>query len=184
MPETRMSKSTVPVTAGELAVFKVFIKGPIEAVWREITKTDSVQECFFNMRLHTPELSPGRPFQMRTKSGKCVGVVGEILECEPPRRFVTTFRFTQHDDPACKITYELKEVVGGTEFLMTFDDLPTGTATAKQMRQGGTMITNTLKSLVETGKPPYGVRVLYGVVFPLAQLLTPKKCRVENWPMS
>lgn len=183
MPETKPTGSSPSPADGEGVVFKIFIKGPIDAVWREITKTDSVQKCFFSMRLHAPELKPGKPFQMRTKNEKYVGVVGEILECDPPRRFVTTFRFTHHDDPPCTIIYELKEVVGGTEFVMTFDNLPAGTATAKSMRQGGTMIANTLKSVVETGKPPFGIRVLYAFVFPLAQLFTPKKCRVENWPM-
>ena len=65
----------MPETASqtERAVFKVWIKGPIDAVWREITKTDSVQRAMFNMRLHTPGLKPGAPFQMRSKDGKIVG---------------------------------------------------------------------------------------------------------------
>jgi len=40
------------------AVFKVFIRGTVEAVWREITKTDSLQGAMFNMRLVTPGLAP------------------------------------------------------------------------------------------------------------------------------
>ena len=174
MPETS------PQT--ERAVFKVVIKGPIDAVWREITKTDSVQRAMFNMRLHTPGLKPGAPFQMRSKDGKVVGIVGEVLEFDPPHRYVTTFRFTRFDDPPCTITYELREVAGGTEFLMAFDDLPPGTVTAKQMAQGGTLIINTLKSLVETGKLPLGTRVLYAI-FALMGPLAPKKTRVENWPL-
>lgn len=169
-------------TGSERAVFKVLIKGPIEAVWREITKTDSVQQTMFNMRLHTPGLRPGAPFQMRSKDGKLVGVVGEILEYDPPHRYVTTFKFTRMDDPPCKITYELKEVAGGTEFVMTFDDLAPGTTTAKQMIQGGTMIINNLKSLVETGKLPVGTRILYGL-FAIMAAFAPKAVRVENWPM-
>jgi uncharacterized protein YndB with AHSA1/START domain len=168
---------------GERAVFKVTIKGPIDAVWREITKTDSVQRAMFNMRLHTPGLKPGAPFQMRSKDGKIVGIVGEVLEFDPPHRYVTTFRFTRFDDPPCKITYELKEVAGGTEFVMTLDDLPPGTVTAKQMVQGGSLIINSLKSLVETGQLPLGTRVLYAM-FALMGPLAPKKTRVENWPLS
>lgn len=177
MPET-----SSPSTGRERAVFKVFIKGPIEAVWREITKTESVQQAMFNMRLHTPGLRPGAPFQMRSKDGKLVGIVGEILEFDPPHRYVTTFKFTQMDDPPCRITYELKEVAGGTEFVMTFDDLAPGTATAKQMLQGGTLIINALKSLVETGRLPLGTRLLYAL-FALMAPFAPKSTRVENWPL-
>ena len=175
MPETT-------ATTTERAVFKVFIKGPIEAVWREITKTDAVQKCFFNMRLHTPGLKPGAPFQMRTKDGKFVGVVGEVLEFDPPRRYVTTFKFTKFDDPPCKIIYDLKEVAGGTEFMMTFDDLPAGTTTAKQMTSGGNFITSALKAIVETGRPPLGTRIIYVLIGAL-QFLTPKRCRTDQWPM-
>jgi uncharacterized protein YndB with AHSA1/START domain len=178
MPETKPSV-TPPL---ETSVFKVFIKGPIDAVWREITKTDSVQQCFFNMRLHTPEVKAGQPYQMRTKDNKFVGVVGEILECNPPHRFVTTFKFTQFDDPPCKIIYELKEVAGGTEFIMTFADLVAGTVTAKRMVQGGTMINNALKAIVETGRPSFGIRMLY-VMMGALQFLTPKKMRTENYPL-
>ncbi len=167
----------------ERAVFKVMIRGPIDAVWREITKTDSVQKAMFNMRLHTPGLKSGAPFQMRSKDGKVVGIVGDVLEFDPPHRYVTTFRFTRFDDPPCKITYELREVAGGTEFVMTLDDLPPGTVTSKQMVQGGPLIINTLKSLVETGKLPLGTRVLYAM-FALMGPLAPKKTRVENWPLS
>jgi len=169
-------------TDRERAVFKVFIKGPIETVWREITKTDAVQQCFFNMRLHTPGLKPGAPFQMRTKDGKFVGVVGEVLEYDPPRRFATTFKFTKMDDPPCRIIYDLKEVVGGTEFVMTFEDLPAGTSTAKQMMSGGKFITGTLKSIVETGRPSLVVRTIYGLIGAF-QFLTPKRLRTEHWPM-
>jgi uncharacterized protein YndB with AHSA1/START domain len=178
MPETKPSETA----ATEKATFKVFIKGPIEAVWREITKTDSVQQCFFNMRLHTPEVKAGKPYQMRTKDNKFVGVVGEILECDPPHRFVTTFKFTKFNDPPCKIIYELKEVAGGTEFVMSFEDLPAGTTTAKQMVQGGTLITNSLKSIVETGQPSFGVRMLYAMIGAL-QFLTPKRMATEKWPL-
>lgn len=40
----------------ERAVFKIFIRGSIEAVWHEITKTDEPQLCMFNMRLDTDGL--------------------------------------------------------------------------------------------------------------------------------
>jgi hypothetical protein len=110
----------------ERAVFKIVIRGTIEAVWREITKTDSAQQCFFNMCLHTPGLKIGSPIQMRTRSGKYVGVIGKVLEFDPPRRYAHTFRFTNLDDPECKVIYELKEVPDGVEFVMTLEDMPAG----------------------------------------------------------
>jgi uncharacterized protein YndB with AHSA1/START domain len=164
------------------AVFKVFIRGSAEAVWREITKTDSLQGCMFNMRLVTPGLAPGSAIQMRTKSGKYVGVVGEVIEYDPPRKYSHTFKFTQFDDPPCTVTYELKPVTNGVEFTMTLDNLPPGTKTAKQMVAGGKMIVNTLKAIVETGRPKLGIRLLYRL-FRLLESTTPARCRVENWQL-
>jgi hypothetical protein len=168
--------------AVERAVFKIFIRGTMEAVWREITKRDSAQQCFFNMCLHTPGLQIGAPIQMRTRSNKYVGAIGKVLEFDPPRRYAHTFRFTSMDDPECKVIYDLKEVAGGVEFMMTLEDLPAGTKTAKQMTQGGTMIINTLKAIVESGRPSLGTRMIY-TVMRLTEPFSPKRCRVENWPL-
>jgi uncharacterized protein YndB with AHSA1/START domain len=166
----------------EKAVFKVFIRGRIEDVWREITKTDEPQACMFNTQLHTSGLRPGGKMRMRTKSGKYTVVAGDILEFNPPRRYAHTFRFAQYDDPPCKVIYDLKEVEGGVEFTLTVEDMPAGTKTAKQMTQGGTMIVNTLKAVVETGRPSFGTRVLYKL-FRVLEPLSPKSTRSEHWPL-
>ncbi len=164
------------------SVAKVVIRGRIEDVWNEITKTNEVQKCMFNMRMHTPGLKVGAPFQMRSADGRYVGVIGEVLEFDRPHRYVHTFKFTAHDDPPCTIIYELKEVAEGVEFTLTSKDVPAGTKTAKQMVPGGEMIVKTLKAVVETGKPPFGIRCLY-VLFKLLAFTTPKKCLSSNWPM-
>jgi uncharacterized protein YndB with AHSA1/START domain len=166
----------------ERAVFKVVIRGSIDAVWREITKTHEPQGCMFNNQLHTTGLKPGAPIRMRTRSGKYTGVVGDVLEFDPPNRYSHTFRFTNYDDPICRVIYDLKEVPGGVEFTLTVEDMPSGTKTAQQMKQGGTMIVNTLKAIVETGRPSFGIRLLYGL-FKVLEPFSPKRCRSENWPL-
>lgn len=166
----------------ERSVFKVFIRGTIDAVWREITKTGEPQGCFFNAQLHTTGLKLGAPVRMRTKNGKYTAVAGEVLEFEPPHRYALTFRFTQYDDPPCKVIHELKEVEGGVEYLLILENVPKGSKTEKDMRQGGPMIVNALKAIVETGRPSFGVRLLYRL-FPLFELFTPKRCRSEHWPL-
>ena len=171
----------------ERAVFQVHIRGDIQDVWREITKSDSLQKAIFNARMHTNGLRPGGKVQMRTANGKYVIVVGDVLEFDPPRRYAHTFRFTTLQDPPCKVIYDLKEVEGGVEFTLTVDDLPKGTQTAKHMNAGGTAIVNTLKAVVETGRPALGTRFGYAMQTLLGPLMLPlifgKKCRSENWPL-
>jgi len=164
------------------SMFRVVIDATLEDVWNEITRTDEPIAAFFNSRMHVGKLAPGSRLAMRSPDGKYTAVVGEILECEPLKRFVHTFKFTNYDDPECVVAYDLEEVDGGVQFTLTITDLPEGTKTAKQMVQGGTMIVNTLKRVLETGKPGFGTRLLFGV-FKLMTPLTPKRCRSEHWPI-
>jgi len=166
----------------EPSLFRVLIQSSLEEVWNEITRTDEPIAAFFNSRMHVGTLQAGSRLAMRSPDGKYTAVVGEILECVPLKRFSHTFQFTSYDDPPCKVTYDLEEVDGGVQFTLEIGDLPTGTKTAKQMVQGGTMIVNTLKSVLETGRPSFGIRTLY-VLFKLMQPFTPKRCLSENWPV-
>ena len=163
-------------------VSRVLIRGKIEDVWREISKTDEPQQAFFNARMHRLGLKPGSPVQMRTPDGKYTSVVGEILEVDPPRRLSHTLRFTAYDDPWCRVTYDLRETTEGVEFTLTSEDVLPATKTAKDMTRGGDFIANTLKAIVENGRPPLGTRLLYAL-FGLLGPLTPKRCRSENWPL-
>lgn len=171
---------TQTVAEANKAVFKIHIAGTMEVVWAEITRTEGLNAAFFNMKMDVDKFEPGGKLRMQTPDGKYTGVVGEILEYDPPRRFVHTFKFTQFDDPPCRMVYELREVGGGVEFTLTAEDIPVGTKTAKQLTSGGKMICNTLKAIVEKGKPSLGTRMLYRV-FSLTAPLTPSRCRSENW---
>lgn len=164
------------------AVFNIFINGSVDAVWREITKQDEPQGCFFDNWMETDRMEEGGRMRMLSRSRKNVGVIGEIILWQPKTKFGHTFRFTHYDDPPCKVFYELTPKDGGVDFTMTLEDLPADTKTAKDMIRGGDMITKSLKAIVENGKPSLGTRALYGM-FRLMEPMTPKECREENWPL-
>ncbi len=163
-------------------VFRVFIRGTVDQVWRELTKTDEVQKAMFDSRMDTKGLEPGAIFCMRSPNGKYTAVVGRVIEIEEPVRFSHTFRFTSYDDPECSVVYDLSVKDGGVEVTMTLENLPVGTKTAKQMLQGGPMICKTLKAVIETGKPPIGTRLLY-LVFKLFAPFNPDRVRSVHWSL-
>lgn len=163
-------------------VSKIVINGSLEAIWRELTKSDEPQAAVFNAWLHTQALVPGASLQMRTGDGRNVLVIGKVVEFEPPYRFVHTFRFTQYDDPECTVTYQLKQLEQGVEVSLIVDNLPVGSRTAKEMTSGSTMILNTLKAVVETGKPTLGIRIMYAL-FSILGFILPKRTRTEHWPL-
>ena len=163
-------------------VHRIRINATIQDVWNALTKEGEVLPFFFNSVLHTTTLAPGAPMRMRSKDGKYTGVVGEVLELEPPHRYVTTFKFTNFDDPVCKVTHELREVDGAVEYTLTSEEIAPGTKTEKQMRQGGAFITKTLKGVVEAGRPPIASRMIL-LMISLFGWTTPKQCLSENWPL-
>lgn len=164
-------------------VFRILIRGTVEQVWKEITRTDAPIACFFNSKMDVRSLSPGSKLAMRSPDGRYTGVVGEILEFDPPRRFSHTFKFTNFNDPPCTVVYSLDPVPDGVEFTLEILNLPDGTKSGKQMIQGSTMIVKTLKAVIETGKPALGTRLLFGL-FKYLQFLTPKRSLSENWPIN
>lgn len=164
-------------------ISRVLIKGRIEDVWREITKTDEPQLAMFGAQMHRLSLGPGSPIRMRSADGKYTTVVGEILEVRPPYHFSHTMRFTAYDEPFCRVTYDLEEVEGGVSFTLTSEDIAPGTKTAKSMTRGGDFIVKTLRQVVEDGRPSRVTRLLYAAFAFLGPLMTPKKCKTEHWPM-
>lgn len=164
------------------AVYRIVINGSQEAIFRELTSTDRPLGAIFNSRMHTTGLRPGGRIQMRTVSGGHVVVDGDVVEYDPPHRFVHTHRFTSHDDPVCRVTYELKPVAGGIEVTLTVDDLPLGTRTAKEMQRGGMFILDNLKAIVENGRPPLSTRLMY-FMFGAMEFVLPAKSKTERWPL-
>lgn len=178
-----MADGKADETGRQDAVFRIFIRADIQRVWRELTKQGEAQGAIFNAWLHsTGALQAGMPMQMRTGSGKHVIVDGAVELFEPPHRFVHTHRFTQLDDPVCRVSYELKPVGDGVEVTLRVLGMPSGTRTAKGMSSGGTRILATLKAICETGRPPFGTRVMYWL-FDRLEFALPARTRAERWPL-
>lgn len=161
---------------------RITIAGSAEAVWRELTKTDEPQAAVFNAWLHAQALAPGARLQMRTADGRNVLVVGEVVEFDPPRRFVHTFRFTQYDDPPCTVIYEIRPVSGGVEVRLVVERIPPATRTAKEMTPGAARILATLRQVVEHGRPALGTRLSYKL-FAVLGFVLPSRTRTERWPL-
>ncbi len=170
-----MSKSKKNIT-------RVHIKGSLQEVWEALTKQGEPLPFFFGSVMHTTGLHSGAQIRMRTDCGKYTGVVGEILEVDPPHKFSHTFKFTHVDDPPCKVTYELREVDGGVEFTLISEDMPPDSRTEKDMVGGAQIITASLKGLIEDGRPPLKSRFI-NFMCKLTKFMTPAKCLTGNTPM-
>ena len=107
---------------GVTQVYRVYIKATPEAIWDAITKPE------WNERYGYPgrgeyDLRPGGAFRNLANQGmKDLGapdvlVDGEVIEADPPRRLVQTWRLLMDpgtaEEPYTRLTYEIAEDQGG-----------------------------------------------------------------------
>ena len=166
----------------ETAYYRVLIKAPIDTVWSELLNTASPRPFFWNSSWDTRAMAAGNSYRMLSADKRTVGVIGEILELDPPHRMVTSFRLTNLDDPPSKVIYELKETADGTEFTLITEEVLAGSKSEKSMADGSKFIVNNFKAYVENGKVTYGARMMLGM-FKLMAPLAPKSMSADKWPL-
>lgn len=167
----------------EKSIHRTYIEAPIETVWSILVATDKPLPFFFGSICDTKDvLKPGARMRMVHPNRKIAMVVGEVLAFEPPHRYSHTFKMTTLNDDPCKVTYELREKNGGTEFDLIIENAIEGSALHKQMVSGQVFIAKNLKKLAETGKPAFS-GTMVTVMSPLVGLLAKPEQRIELWPL-
>ena len=147
----------------EDVVFSIDIETSVDAAWRELTKVGEVQFPMFNAVLET-DWEPGSPMYYYKPDRTRIFVVGRVVEVDPKRRFVHTYRFTDLPDTETLVTWDFEEIATGVRLTVTHSDFTDQTATHKRVGGGWKMILKTIKSILETGRKPAMVRMIYGMM--------------------
>lgn len=175
---------TTKTLYAEKSIHRTYIDAPIETVWSILVATDKPLPFFFGGVCDTEDgLKPGARMRMISTNGKIAMVVGEVIAFEPPHLYSHTFKMTNLEDDPCKVTYELREKDGGTEFDLIIEEAVEGSQLHKQMVAGQDFIAKNLKSLAETGKPAFSGKMVT-LLGPLFAMMAKKEQRIENWPLS
>lgn len=171
-------------TFAKANINRTFIQAPIETVWSTLVATDKALPFFFGSICQTEDgLKPGARYRMVHPNKKVAMVVGEVLAFDPPHIYSHSFQMTNIDEPPCKVTYELVEKDGGTQFSLTIENAIEGSKLLKEMVSAQGFIGANLKALCETGKPAFTGRMV-GLLAPVFGLLAKKGQRIEHWPLS
>jgi uncharacterized protein YndB with AHSA1/START domain len=155
-------------------VFRVYIKATPEAIWDAITKPE------WNERYGYPgrgeyDLRPGGSYratatpEMQEMGMPEAVVEGEVVEADPPRKLVQTWRFLWDEEIAAegptRVTWDIAEDDIGLTRLTVTHELEDAPRTAAQVAgdprilEGGggwALILSDLKTLLETGKSFHG----------------------------
>jgi uncharacterized protein YndB with AHSA1/START domain len=152
-----MTAATEPVTATQ--VYQLYIKASQEQVWDAITNPAVVARFFHGAQIEsTYEVGS----KLRSLSPDRSQVWGDntILECDPPRRLVHTWRSLYDPDMAAeadsRVTWEIEAQPGNfSRLTLIHDRLDDSPKTAASVR-GWSYILSNLKTVIETGEalPP------------------------------
>jgi uncharacterized protein YndB with AHSA1/START domain len=152
----------------ETHVSRVYIKATPEAIWTAITDPDWTVKYGYNSRTEY-DLRPGGAYRgyasdaMKAYGGPDVILDGEVIESDPPRKLVQTWRPLW--DPEMvkegfkRLTWEIEPGEGGVTMLTVTHELSGAPRTAaqvtgqiKQAGGGWPYILSDLKTLLESGK--------------------------------
>lgn len=167
--------TTLERTATSTQVYRVYIKAPPQAIWDAITQPDWTDRYGYTGRAEY-ELRTGGAYrvlageQMKAAAEAQgyeipeVIVDGEVLEADPPRKLVQTWRLLMDPDVATegftRVTYEITD--GGTDvscltLTHQVEGAPKVAAMVSGSFQGGgagggwSWVLSDLKTLLETG---------------------------------
>lgn len=161
-PDTKTSVTT--------QVHEIYIKADAQAIWDAITKPEWTSRYAYKGAVDY-DLRPGGAFCARSTPEMVsfglpeIAIDGEVVESDPPRKLVQTYRFLFSDamkaEGFTRLTWEIEPTQSGFCRLTVTHELegaPTmaGMVGGKFSEMGGggwSWILSDLKSLLETGKP-------------------------------
>ena len=164
--------TTMTETNVTTQVYRVYIRATPEAIWDAITKPEWTQRYGYGAPVEY-DLRPGGVYRglpseaMAAHGAPEVIIDGEVVEVDPPRRLVQTWRALWDPDMSAegftRVTWEIEEGEGGVTKLTVIHDLDGAPKTALTVAGansdaggGWSWILSDLKTLLETGKPLAG----------------------------
>ena len=159
-----MSTQTLTTTQ----VYRVYIKATPQAIWDAITRPEWTARYGYT-GLAEYDLRPGGAYralasaEMKAYGGPDVVVDGEVIESDPPRKLVQTWRPLWDPEMVAegfkRLTWEITPGPGGVTTLTVTHELEGAPKTAAQVSGtiaeaggGWRVVLDDLKSLLETGK--------------------------------
>lgn len=135
-------------------VYVTYIRTTPERVWQALTDLEFARRYWME-RYQETEWKPGAPWRLMQPDGT-VTDIGEILECEPPRRLAIRWRNDLRPELKAEgyslCTMEVEAADGGTKLTLTHTIPHAGSRLIEAVSGGWPMVLSNLKSLLETGE--------------------------------
>jgi uncharacterized protein YndB with AHSA1/START domain len=135
-------------------VYVTYIRTTPEKLWQALIDPEFTRR-YWAETWQESNWKPGSPWRIMIPDGR-VGDSGEILEIEPGRRLVLTwrneFKPELRDEPPTRLTYELEPQGESVKLTVIHESEKPGSKLIEAVSNGWPHILASLKSLLETGE--------------------------------
>lgn len=139
----------------EQFVYVTYIRTTPEKLWQALTQPEFTQRYWMQTRQESA-WKPGASWRLLNLEGKAINS-GEIIEIEPPRKMVFTWR--KETNPEIKaegfsrVTYLLEPQGAAVKLTILHEMDKPGSKLLQSVSNGWPLVLASLKSLIETGEP-------------------------------
>ncbi|WP_179404872.1 SRPBCC family protein [Burkholderia guangdongensis] len=135
-------------------LYVTYIASTPERVFDALTNAELTKEYWVRHRNASPDWKPGSRWEHQDYDDPAVvHVVGEVIECDAPRRLVVTWREPARDSETSRVTYAIEPLPDDTvKLTLAHEDLVPGSAMDSGIRSGWPIVLSSLKTLLETGR--------------------------------
>ena len=135
-------------------MYEIYIRTTPEKLWTALTDADQTQQYFFGTRVASSWKSGAQLTYTDPKGGLMVD--GKVVEADPPRRLVTTWRAAYSPEVAgerpSRVTWTIEPVGAVCKLSVVHDDFEAQGATWKSTASGWPVVLSGLKTYLETGE--------------------------------
>jgi uncharacterized protein YndB with AHSA1/START domain len=136
-------------------VYEIYIRTSPEKLWAALTDGELTQKYFFGTRVKSAWKSGAELTYHDAKGG--LMVEGKVVEVDPPRRLVQTWRAAYNPETAkerpSRVTWTIEAMGPLCKLTVLHDDFDGETATWKSTGSGWPVVLSALKTFLETGEP-------------------------------
>ena len=163
--------TTMTETSVTTQVYRVYIRATPEAVWEAITKPEWSARYGYGGYVEYDDLRAGGAFRARASEeflaagAPEVVIDGEVIEADPPRKLVQTWRMlmdpTMKDEGFTTLTHEIESIGDGVTKLTVIHELENAPQLAHMLAGGlehegagggWAWVLSDLKSVLESGR--------------------------------
>jgi uncharacterized protein YndB with AHSA1/START domain len=151
-----VTTTSTPTEQTAAQVYQIFIRAAPAAIWDAITQPEFTARYFYGSRVDTTG-EVGSPFRYQSPDGSSLWGDETVLESDPPRRLVVTWRSLYDpetaDEPRSRVTWQIEPQHGGYSLLTVIHDQlePAPKTAAGVAGAGWMMVLSGLKTVLETG---------------------------------